>query len=749
MSSISKYKISGMHCASCAVIIEQELKKQEGVASAEVNIATDIATIAHNTETKINIEEINENLTKLGYSLKSISTEHKSTEDSDGKHKKHEASHEHYISKNILYSSVAVTIITIFLMLYGFFGSPSEVTREFIHHLFPLLALFMLAVPGSRYIDALYRYIKYGHANMDTLIGIGTVSAFLYSFIITAFEESLAPFVDVSAHYYDTTIIIIGFITLGKYLETLTKNKTKKALEDLINLQVKTAYIKDGDNYKEIGIGDIKKDNIILVKAGAKIPVDGSIISASTYIDESAITGESLPALKKQGDKVFAGTINTSTPFEFRAEKIGEETLLSQIIKMVEDAQNSKAPIQKIADKISAVFVPTVLIIAFVTLLSWLTIGYFYNIENYIAIALSSFISILIIACPCALGLATPVALITGIGKAARNGILIKNASALELLHSADTMVIDKTGTLTEGKPSISKIVTVDDVEENIALKYLASLETLSDHPLALAITQTARQKNIITEKVEDPQNIEGMGIMGKISGKQYFAGNRNFLSENSIRISEDLNQKISGVTGSMVYLAQDKYCIAIFIIEDALRPEAKNSIQKLQNMGIDVIMATGDNEATASHTANEIGIKNWKSHVLPQDKLNLVKDLQAKNKKVIMVGDGINDAPALAQADVSIAMSSGTDVAINTSDVTLLHGDISKIEKSLETSRSTITTIKQNLFWAFSYNIIGVPLASGLLYPIFGLKLNPEFAAIAMAFSSIAVVLNALRLRK
>ena len=742
-TTTSKFNVKGMHCASCAISIEKELNKIDGIEKAQVNVATETVEVIHSEQSPIDISAINQNLSKLGYSLESKQLPKKLAEPM---HEDHGAKHDHHISRETVLASSIITIVAIILMLLGFFVELSENTAEFIHHLFPLLALYMMLVPGSQYIFALARYIRYGHANMDTLIGLGTISAFLYSFAITAFEVPLAPYLDVHAHYYDTTVVIIGFITLGKYLETLSKNKTKKSLESLISLQAKTAFTKRDTDFVEIPIDDINVGDLILVKAGSKIPVDGTVETESPEIDESSITGESMPVTKTTGDRVFAGTMNTSIPFTFKAVKLGKDTLLSHIVNMVEEAQNSKAPIQKLADTISARFVPTVLVIAIVSLLSWLLIGsQYYNFDFAIAKAMSSFIGVLIIACPCALGLATPIALITGIGKSAKNGILIKNANALELLHKADTLVIDKTGTLTEGKPKFNsiRILTNDkDYNDNKVIEIVASLEINSEHPIATAIIDEASARKLTLPESRNTKVYRGMGIEGIVGDKKYLVGNLPMMRQFGIDMENSGNN-----IGTHLYLADEKTTIAVITISDKLRQAAQNAILSLKNNSIDIIMATGDNTATAKQIANEAGITKIKSQLLPSDKISLVKELQDSGKVVVVAGDGINDAPALAQADISIAMSTGADVAIEASDVTILKGDISKIGKAIDISRKTMRIIKQNLFWAFSYNLIGIPLASGLFYPLFGLSLSPEFSAIAMAFSSIAVVLNALRL--
>ncbi len=750
-----RYTVKGMHCASCSVLIEKTLRNIEGIHEVSVNAGTEAATVSGADENMPPVERMNEVLAPLGYTLVEQASGDSHTPPAESGHEDHGAGHEHIVSPETLRLTIAITSFSVLAMIIETLSGAAlipklpDIALEAIHHIFPVLATIMLAVPGWRYVQALGRYIRTRTANMDTLIGLGTVTAFAYSFIISAFEEPLAPYLDVTAHYYDVTIVLIGFITLGKYLETKSKRKTGQAIQSLIALQTKTAFIQTSSGEKEISIGDIHVGDTLIIKPGGKIPVDGIVFEGKPLIDESSLTGEPIPKEKQPEDRIFAGTINTSRPFLMTAQKIGKDTLLSHIVQLVEDAQNSKAPIQKLADAISAKFVPAVLIIALATLAGWLIIGsYTLPFDQTIARAITSFIGVLIIACPCAMGLATPTAIIAGVGRAASHGILIKNAEALEQLSSVNALVIDKTGTLTEGKPRIISVVTDPTVTEEYALKKLTSLESSSEHPLAGAIIAEAQKRGITMEKFQNIEAHEGKGISGETNGKHYKAGTQTFLEDSAIEISENLQNHIAEQSGSHIFLAEDKKCIAIFSIGDAIRPQAARAIKELTDARIDITMATGDNEKTAQAVARELGIKHYVAHVLPQDKQKIIKGLQSQGKRVAMAGDGINDAPALAQADVSVAMSTGTDIAIESSDITLLNGDISKIHHAIMISRATLRIIKQNLFWAFFYNIVGIPLAAGLFIPIFGIGLNPAFAGIAMALSSISVVLNALRLK-
>ena len=654
-----------------------------------------------------------------------------------------------------VFSAIPLAIFAIFIMgwdiltQYGLVSEMSYVVKDFFHHLLPLLATYTLFVVGKPNLLGFYRFLRYGKANMDTLIGIGTIAAFLYSFAVTAFEETLRPFINVDYQYYDVTIVVITFIALGKYLEARSKIKTGDAIEKLLNLQAKTALIiRDGKEI-EISVNDVKHGDLIIVKPGAKIPVDGLITDGSSFVDESMVTGEPMPAQKKIGDSVVSGTINTSGSFTFKATKVGSETLLAQIIKMVEDAQGSKAPIQALADKISSVFVPIVLVIAFFSLGAWLVVGsQYFGFPKALSFGLVSFVGILVIACPCALGLATPTAIIVGVGKGAKEGIFIKDAATLEKLHKVNTVVIDKTGTITIGKPTLVNIQNLSNRKDYELMSILTSLEKKSEHPIAHAVVNYAQEKNIPVSDVSNFEGIQGKGLKGVIKDTEYFVGNAKLISD--LKISFDLaklNEFTSQGKTPVIVATKDKV-LGFVMVADEIKAESVEAVKSLHALGIKVVMLTGDDEKAAKYIGSLVGIDDVVAHVLPQNKLEKIKELQLQGQVVAMAGDGVNDAPALAQADVGIAMGTGTDVAIESAGITLLGGDISKLVKAIKLSKMTMRGIKQNLFWAFIYNIVGIPLAAGVLYPVFGWLLNPVFAGFAMAMSSVSVVSNSLRIK-
>jgi Cu2+-exporting ATPase/Cu+-exporting ATPase len=625
----------------------------------------------------------------------------------------------------------------------------SYTIKEFFHHLLPLFATYTLFVVGKPYLLGFYRFLRYGKANMDTLIGIGTSAAFLYSFAVAAFEEALRPFINVDYQYYDVTIVVITFIALGKYLEARSKIKTGDAIEKLLNLQAKTALVVRDGKEIEISINEVKHGDLIIVKPGAKIPVDGVITEGSSFVDESMVTGEPMPAQKKIGDSVVSGTINTSGSFTFKATKVGSETLLAQIIKMVEDAQGSRAPIQALADKISAIFVPITLVIAFLTLGAWLLIGTSsLGFSQALSFGLVSFVGVLVIACPCALGLATPTAIIVGVGKGAKEGILIKDAATLEKLHKVDTVIVDKTGTITIGKPTLVDIENMSSFSNEDFVSIVASLEKKSEHPIAHAIVNYAVEKNLRIEEVSNFEGIQGKGLKGKIKETEYLVGNVKLVSDLGISFDSTKIDQFTAQGKTPVILTTKEKVLGFVMVSDEIKVESKQAVADLHKLGIKVVMLTGDDEKAAKHIASLVGIDEVIAHVLPQDKLAKIQELQIRGKIVAMAGDGVNDAPALAQADVGIAMGTGTDVAIESAGITLLGGDISKLVKAIKLSKITMRGIKQNLFWAFIYNIIGIPLATGIFYPVFGWLLNPVFAGFAMAMSSVSVVSNSLRIK-
>ncbi|MCE9643070.1 MAG: heavy metal translocating P-type ATPase [Candidatus Andersenbacteria bacterium] len=762
------YNVKGMHCASCSSIIEKTFKKVEGVESASANYGTEKVKVSFDPS-KTNPQALSKKIEPLGYSLvmpdhsnhggktaeeMGMSAEDHAAHTGIGQSKQEKLAEVADMRAKVMIA-IPLAVFSIIVMSwdilaqFGAMPKMSTIMNEFVHHLLPIFATYILFVIGKPYLLGFYRFLRYGKANMDTLIGIGTSVAFLYSFIITAFEEPLRQFINVEHTYYDVTIVVIAFITLGKYLEAKAKIKTGDAIEKLLNLQAKTAIVIRDGKEQEISINQVVHGDSIVVKPGSSIPVDGTISEGSSFVDESMVTGESMPLEKTVGDTVVAGTINTTGSFTFKATKVGSETLLAHIIKMVEDAQGSRAPIQALADKISAVFVPIVLVIAFATLGIWLLIGTpLLGFSQALSYGLTSFVGILVIACPCALGLATPTAIIVGVGKGAKEGILIKDAATLEKLHKVTTVVVDKTGTLTRGKPELVSVKNTSSLTEEKIVSILATLESKSEHPIAHAVLEYAKTKNISLMVASGFESIKGKGLKATIENTEYFAGNTKLISDLklSFDVSEIEAETMRGRTP--IILATKNEVLGVVMVADAIKPEAVEAVKSLHALGIQVVMLTGDHKNTAHAIAKEVGIDDVVAEVLPEDKLKKIQELQRDGRIVAMAGDGINDAPALAQADVGIAMGTGTDVAIETAGITLLHGDISKLVKAVRLSKLTMRGIKQNLFWAFIYNIIGIPLAGGLFYPVFGWLLSPVFAGLAMAFSSVSVVGNSLRLK-
>ncbi|WP_034965795.1 copper-transporting P-type ATPase [Chryseobacterium sp. FH1] len=595
---------------------------------------------------------------------------------------------------------------------------------------------------------------KTWNLNMFSLIALGVSVAFIFSLIALIFPDILPHEFSHGGKvplYFESVCVILTLVIMGQMLEARAHQKTGKAIEALMNLSPETANLIVNENEKKVPLSDIKIHDILRVKPGEKIPVDGKIIEGNSNVDESMITGEPIPSEKKSGDKVTSGTVNGNGTFLMKTEKIGDETLLSKIIKMVNDASRSKAPIQKLADKVSKIFVPTVMAISVLTFVAW----YIFGGENKLTFAFVNAVAVLIVACPCALGLATPMSLMVGIGKGAQNGILIKNAEALEEMHKINVLITDKTGTLTEGKPSLDNIETIENQDKNTILKLASSLNQNSEHPLSNAVLSQFKksfdsaQENKF-EKVENFENISGKGVKGIINQEEILLGNESLLNHFNINIPENLKLKTNekqNEAKTISYLAKAGNVLGFLSFSDNIKPTSKQAIELLQNQNIEVIMMTGDNENTAKAVAEQLGIKNFKANCLPEDKMNEIKKLQNEGKIVAMTGDGINDAPALAQANIGIAMGTGTDIAIESAEITLLKGDILGVAKAKILSEKLLRNIKENLFFAFIYNVLGIPLAAGLLYPFFGILLSPMIAAAAMSFSSVSVILNSLRL--
>ena len=744
MTDTQTYKIKGMHCASCAGIIEKTFKKQTGVHSAEVNYATETAKVAHGTE--VSPHQLSAAIEPLGYSI-AVEQTAEAMGMSASEHAAHLGLNQ--TKKEKLAELAAMKRQLMAAMPLSALAALGMVWEFIPQYLLLAMATYMLFVVGQPYLRGVYRFVRYGAANMDTLIGIGTSAAYFYSLAAVVFAEPLRAYIDTDVVYFDVAIIVIAFITLGKYLEARSKLKTGDAIEKLLNLQAKVALVLRGGKELEIPIGQVVRGDLLVVKPAGRIPLDGVIAEGSSYVDEAMITGEPMPVLKTAGSQVVGGTLNTSGSFTFRATKVGSETLLAHIIKMVEEAQGSRAPIQALADKISSVFVPVVLALAVVSLGAWLLIGVpQFGFAQALSMGLVSFVGILVIACPCALGLATPTAIIVGVGKGAREGILIKDAATLQKLHTVNTVVLDKTGTLTKGKPEVASIKNFSEKNNNEAVAILAALEKKSEHPIAHAIAFYAEAKKIALPAVSAFEALKGKGLKGSVEGVEYFAGSARLMEDLGLAVDAPALEKETRAGNTPVFLATKEKLLALVMVADTLKENAQEEVARLHKLGIKVVMLTGDDKNTARYIAGQLGIDEVIAEVTPEDKLNAIKKSQAQGRVVAMAGDGVNDAPALAAADVGVAMSTGTDVAIETAGITLLHGDIGKLVKAIALSKMTMRGIRQNLFWAFFFNVVGIPLAGGLFYPVFGWLLSPAFAGLAMAFSSVAVVGNSLRIK-
>lgn len=746
-------KIKGMHCASCATIINNKVSKLTGVNDINVNFATEKAQISYD-DTAVSVHKMNHEIEKLGYTL--LDESDSATMQDHSMHtgineSTEEKEKELLTMKTKTQFALPITLLVFFLMMWDIgakllsFIPNLPLPMSLFNTISMILASIILFWIGQPFLQGVVRFARYRVANMDTLIGIGTLVAYVYSILITLFPIIRVALKLPETTYFDVTIVVIGFVMLGKYLEARSKIRTGEAIEKLLGLQAKTALLWRNGIEVEVPIHEVQIGDILIVKPGSKIPVDGVIIEGYSSVDESMITGEPIPVDKKIGDLVVGATMNKQGNFKCKATKIGSDTVLAQIIKMVEDAQGSRAPIQALADKISSVFVPAVLIIAIITLISWLTIGAsLLGFSTTLSYGILSFVGVLVIACPCALGLATPTAIIVGVGKGAEHGILIRNAEALEKLSKITTVVLDKTGTLTKGKPEVTDIIALDNAwTETDILRVSASIEKFSEHPLADAVVVKATEQHIDLETVVNFQVLEGVGVEGTINGKYVVIHKPSKIDTEETKIKELQEQ---GKT--VVVIEADKKQVGLIALSDTLKEESKEAVTRLHTKNIKVIMLTGDNYLAATYIAKLAGIDAVIAEVMPGEKAGKIKELQDSGAFVAMVGDGINDAPALVQADVGIAMGTGTDVAIESAGITLLGGDISKIAQAIKLSKMTMQGIKQNLFWAFIFNVIGIPLAAGVFYPLFGWFLNPAFAGLAMAFSSVSVVSNSLRIK-
>lgn len=742
MNKKATLQIGGMDCASCAAVIEHDLKKTKGVNSANVNFATEKAYVDIDTD-QTDIDKIKKTIEGLGYKASDDTAEEMIMEGGHDHHKMMKEAEMRGLRNRFLISLV-LGLPVIYMVMGKMIGLPMpSVFDKYGILIQAVLATAVIGTCFNIWQSGAKKLIKMG-PNMDTLILVGTATAYFYS-LANAVLLFTGKEIPMESFYFEASIFILVFISLGKYLEAITKGKTSEAIKKLMGLQPKTAVIiKDGREL-EIPISEVKEGDIVLVKPGEKIPVDGIVVDGYSGVDEKAITGESIPVEKKKGDEVIGATINKTGVLKFKATRVGKNTMLSQIIKIVEEAMGSKAPIQLLADKVSFYFVPVVLVIAFLAAAVWLLAGFSFSFS------LAIFVAVLIIACPCALGLATPTAVMMGTGLAAQKGILIKSSKALEIAKDINMVVFDKTGTLTKGEPVVTDIFAVGKgVDRDFVLKIGASVEKNSEHPLAEAIVKKAKEEKIALKEVKNFQAIPGKGVQAGLDRKKILLGTRSLMKENkiSVELIEDKMITFEDQGKTAMILAIDKKVVGVIAVADTLKENSKEAVDMLHKMGKQVAIITGDNKRVGEAIAKQVGIDRVLAEVLPQGKSDEIKKLQQEGKIVAMVGDGINDAPALAQANLGIALGSGTDVAMETGEIVLIKDDLRDVVISIDLSRYTLSKIKLGLFWAFFYNIIGIPVAAGVLYPTTGWLLSPSIAAAAMAFSSVSVVLNALSMK-
>lgn len=718
--------VQGMMCAVCATSVDTLLKEANGVEEVSVNYATHKATIVFD-DTKTSLKELKKVLIEGGYDLEiDYLTENELQE------KKKKA----YLRLKNRFIGSFVCAFPVFIIAMFHFYFPYHQYIQWI------LATISIIFFGNHFFSGAYKKLKHFSANMDTLVSISISVSYIYSVLALFCNDFFLRNQLPTDLYFESVVVIICFILLGKLLEERAKVKTSNAIQNLLSLQPNEVVLKQGNNFVSVSIDKISKGDIIGVASGQRIPIDGIIVEGSSYIDESMITGESVSVLKRVNDKVFSGTLNQYSFIEVQVQEVGEDTLLSQIIKRVEEAQGSKAPIQKLVDKIARIFVPIVISIAVISFIVW----YLFSPNDIgFSLGLQAFISVLIIACPCALGLATPTAMMVGIGKGAENGILIKDAIALEQAHKIGSIILDKTGTITEGKPNVVEYFCKNETENKTILYTLASH---SKHPLSQAIVNYFSDEKLIA--ISEHRTILGKGVEGKFNNQYYHLGSLNWVKEKNIPITFEIEEKIKQFSlESIVFFFNEKEILGSIIISDTIKETSAKAILDIKALGIKVYMLTGDRIQTANEIAKKVGIEIVKAEVSPQEKQDFIKELQKKSEIVAMVGDGINDSQALAQADVSIAMGKGSDIAMEVAQLTIISSNLEKITQSIQLSRATMATIKQNLFWAFIYNVVSIPIAAGILYPSFGVMLSPMLAGMAMAFSSVSVVTNSLLLKR
>ncbi|MGN0148747.1 MAG: heavy metal translocating P-type ATPase [Clostridia bacterium] len=728
------YIISGMSCAACSSAVERVTRKIDGVERSDVNLATGKMTIVYD-ETKVKSKIIKDKVKKAGFGIRADNEDRKTTDSIEGE--------KNNSQRNELICAVIITLLLLYVSMGQMFKYKLPVPEIIDMNRMPenyALTQILLTIPilyfGRRFFINGFKALFHRNPNMDSLVAIGSGSSFLYSLYLTY----LIPYEPHHVHhlYYESAAVVITFIMLGKFLESRNKEKTKGAIKKLMELAPDTALLVKDDMVTEVASESLKPGDIVLVKPGAKIPLDGIVKSGSGGVDESMLTGESLPVEKSEGSEVIGGSISYNGALYVEITRIGEDTTLSKIIKFVEDAQGKKAPISKIADKVAGIFVPSVICIAVLASVIWMAAG------KDFSFILRIFTSVLVIACPCALGLATPTAIMVGTGLGASNGILIRSGEALEITHNINVAVLDKTGTVTEGKPVVTEIIS-SGISEGELLQYAAAVEASSDHPLAKAIVERAGE---ITKQVTEFENVSGMGIRAAADGKRIAVGNKRLMDGVDVSEFESDIKRLSEQGETPMYVAINSKLMGIISVADSVKKTSREAVSELKKAGIKVYLLTGDNKAAAEHIGKLVGADEVISEVLPEDKAEVVKKLQAEGNKVMMVGDGINDAPALVQADVGAAVGGGSDIAIESADIVLMKSDLNDVYKAIKLSRMTIKNVKENLFWAFCYNTIGIPIAAGILYPLNGMLLSPMFAGLAMSLSSVCVVSNALRLR-
>ena len=730
------FPVTGMTCAACQARVQRALTAEPGVIDASVNLVTKSAAVRYDPAA-VSPERLIEAVRATGYEAELPATDESSADATSRREDAEEREARELAIKatvsvvaGIVSMGISMLLMGDLLANYGLLG----------------LTAAILAWAGRDIYRRAWKAVRHRSADMNTLVALGTGSAFLYSVIATIAPNLFARNGIAPDVYYEAVIFIIGLVLAGRAIEARARRKTSEALRRLVTLLPPSARVEESGKWLDKPLAEVRSGEIVVVRPGERIPVDGILVEGLSDVDESMLTGEPLPVAKNTGDRVVGGTLNTTGAFRYRATSVGAESVLARIVTLMEDAQSSRAPIQRLADKVSAVFVPVVLAIAIATFLIW----YFAAGPTALPRAIAAAVSVLIIACPCAMGLAVPTAVMVATGRGAEMGLLIKGGEVLQRAGDVDTVVLDKTGTVTEGAPAVAHVIALGPLSDADILGYAAALERHSEHPVAAAIVRAARDRDLSLDPATDFRSRTGSGVTGKVQGREVAVGNAGLMRELGIAVEDPrrLNKSPSGEGSSELYVAVDGRVAGVIVVSDSLRPSSREAVQKLQGMGVDVLLLTGDRLATAEAIAKEIGVSRVVAEVLPQDKVAEIRRLQKLGRVVAMVGDGINDAPALAQSDVGISMPKGTDIAIEASDIALMRSDLRGVPSAISLSRKTMATMKQNLFWAFVYNVIGIPIAAGVLYPLTGLMLSPIIASAAMAFSSVSVVTNSLRLR-